>query len=257
MDKKIIIGIAAAAVAVVLLVMVAIVILTPPGPVGKVANPASEYCIAQGGLLEIISTPEGEVGVCMIDGRECEEWAFFNSRGSDCIAYDAINTVTDFLSCVAAGYPIMESYPRQCRGPGGMTYVEDVEPQVCPMVYEPVCGADGNTYGNSCEAGLAGVEIAYEGECESECVPDPERMCTMEYAPVCGTDGVTYGNRCMAEAACAEIAYEGECAPEIPEGCISWYDGCNTCSVIDGQIGGCTRMYCQEMNEPECLEYAV
>jgi hypothetical protein len=34
--------------------------------------------------------------------------------------------VTDFISCSEAGYPIMESYPRQCKVPGGKTYVEDL-----------------------------------------------------------------------------------------------------------------------------------
>lgn len=33
--------------------------------------------------------------------------------------------VTDFLGCVAAGNPVMESYPRQCRH-GGETFVEDI-----------------------------------------------------------------------------------------------------------------------------------
>lgn len=33
--------------------------------------------------------------------------------------------VTSFETCVAAGNPVMESYPRQCRA-GGTTYVENV-----------------------------------------------------------------------------------------------------------------------------------
>ena len=34
--------------------------------------------------------------------------------------------VLSFEDCVAAGYPVMESYPRQCRTPDGRTYAEEI-----------------------------------------------------------------------------------------------------------------------------------
>ncbi|MBR9681297.1 MAG: hypothetical protein GOV00_00685 [Candidatus Altiarchaeota archaeon] len=36
---------------------------------------------------------------------------------------------TNFEECVAAGNPVMESYPRQCRTPEGTTFVEQVSVQ--------------------------------------------------------------------------------------------------------------------------------
>jgi putative hemolysin len=47
-------------------------------PALELANPASEYCLEQGGELEIRDEEESQVGYCLFpNGAECEEWAFF------------------------------------------------------------------------------------------------------------------------------------------------------------------------------------
>ena len=36
---------------------------------------------------------------------------------------------------------------------------------LCPKIFQPVCGDDGQTYTNSCEAECSGVAIKAEGDC--------------------------------------------------------------------------------------------
>ncbi len=39
--------------------------------------------------------------------------------------------------------------------------------------------------------------------------------------------------------------------------CISYFDGCNNCSVVDGKPSACTKMYCETPSEPKCTQYAT
>jgi hypothetical protein len=41
----------------------------------------------------------------------------------------------------------------------------------------------------------------------------------------------------------------------IPNGCIIWYDGCNSCMVNTEVIGVCTEMECSSYDTPSCLRY--
>ena len=47
------------------------------------ANPASVYCVEQGGVVEIVDEADGQVGYCLLpDGRRIEEWEYFWSAST-------------------------------------------------------------------------------------------------------------------------------------------------------------------------------
>jgi uncharacterized protein len=54
---------------------------TPATTLSELANPASVFCLEQGGTLEIVSETDGEVGYCTLpDGTRIEEWEYFRSQ---------------------------------------------------------------------------------------------------------------------------------------------------------------------------------
>ena len=92
--------------------------------------------------------------------------------------------------------------------------------RICTQQYDPVCARKGTSYrtfGNACEAQVAGFFVASKGKCRSDRgrVPDnPPVMCTKEYDPVCATRGSrrkTFGNACEAQAAGYRIVHGGRC----------------------------------------------
>jgi len=44
------------------------------------ANPAAEYCTAQGGKFEVRPSDGGEAGFCVVNGKAWEAWSFFRGE---------------------------------------------------------------------------------------------------------------------------------------------------------------------------------
>lgn len=67
-------------------------------PNAGMANPASVYCVDQGGRLEVREGEGGQFGICVLsDGRQCEEWEFFRTKA--CGAAGADDSGADNQAC--------------------------------------------------------------------------------------------------------------------------------------------------------------
>lgn len=209
----------------------------PPG--GCVSNDTctdTEWCSAAscGAVGRCDTRPRGcpriYDPVCGCDGmtygNECEA----NAAGQNAASRGECPTTGDCRSNGDCGRG------QYCAGMGCDTAGTcETMPDACIDLWAPVCGCDGNTYSNDCDAASAGMRVASVGECASTggcgdnddcrsteycagmgcrtpgtCQPRPD-ICSFLYDPVCGCDGVTYSNECSASAAGVRAATRGEC----------------------------------------------
>jgi Kazal-type serine protease inhibitor domain len=125
-----------------------------------------------------------------------------------------------------------------CKGKGECK----PKPEVCPLIFKPVCGCNNKTYSNECFAAMAGVNVKAEGACKTPkgeentcktnkdcktagdfcakdtgkcedagvCAAKPQ-ICPTIVAPVCGCNNKTYNNNCEAHRAGVNVKHDGKC----------------------------------------------
>ncbi len=101
--------------------------------------------------------------VCGCDGRTYPNECTASSAGVNVRHRDECGPgeCTDNADCDRGFY--CSKVEVECDGPG--TCKE--RHLFCILVFDPVCGCDGKTYGNSCQAAGAGVSVLHKGECDA------------------------------------------------------------------------------------------
>lgn len=135
-----------------------------------------------------------------------------------------------------------------CGGPGACQLLPDACTADCPGV----CGCDGTTHCNACDAAALGVDVAYDGPCEAtpcegrsycdcEASPGCEPLIDLSTGCVCPCDDPFNCTGTVCDCACGGAQYRG-CAPAGL--CAMTQVGCGPGCVAVPDGAGCLVCAC-------------
>ncbi len=111
-------------------------------------------------------------------------------------------SIGSFEDCALAGYPIMESYPEQCRTPDGRTFVNEKQIATSTDILVPAEPQASDCVIGGCSAQLCGER---GDDLMSMCIYSPEYACYKKYSACerqadgkCGWTPTPQLQRCIA-----------------------------------------------------------
>lgn len=112
-----------------------------------------------------------------------------------------------------------------------------------PGTCQPECLTSRDQWGNCIEEGCSSW---FDGCNTCSIQQDGNQICT---EITCYDINSMKSSRCLDEST---NILPNPNRPSIPMNCVTWYNGCNTCSVLNGELQGCTLMMCFTQSDPYC-----
>ncbi|VVC03196.1 Uncharacterised protein [Candidatus Bilamarchaeum dharawalense] len=128
--------------------------------------------------------------MCPDDARVCPDGSAVGRTGPNCTFAPCpdYSNITNFDECAAAGYPILESYPPQCRTPDNRTFVQKINGTLTEVTCT-TAGGHWNPCGSACRGALEGT------------------ICTLQCVQYCECGGIA-GFNCPDSYYCTDYLPE-------------------------------------------------